>query len=53
MVKQGPIMVEEVDESDDEDFSHKHKHHMKPQIPSRTSKVLATHSHKTLTPWSC
>jgi hypothetical protein len=30
MVKQGPIMVEEVYEGDDEDSLHKHKHHMIP-----------------------
>jgi len=43
-------MVENVHEGDDEDFLHEHKHHTSPQIPSRTSKVEATNSQKTLTP---
>jgi hypothetical protein len=47
------VMVEEVHEGDDEDSLHEHKHHMSPQIPSQTSKVTATNSHETLTPWSC
>jgi hypothetical protein len=34
MVKQGPIMTKEVHEGDDENYLHKHKHHMTPQIPS-------------------
>ncbi len=41
MVKQGPVMVKEVHEND-EDFLHKHKHHMSSQIFSRTFKVQAT-----------
>jgi hypothetical protein len=53
MEKQGLVMVEEVHEGDDEDSLHEHKHHMSPQVPSQTSKVVATNSHKTLTPWSC
>jgi hypothetical protein len=52
MVKQGPIMAEKVHEGSDEDYLHKHKHHMISQVPSRTSKVMATNSHETLTPWS-
>jgi len=36
MVKQGPVMVKEVHEDDDEYFLHKHKHHMSPQFFSQT-----------------
>jgi hypothetical protein len=46
-------MVEEVHEGNDEDFLHKHKHHMNPKIPLQTSKVMATNIHETLTPWFC
>jgi hypothetical protein len=53
MVKQRLVVVEEVHEGDDEDFLHKHKHHMSPQIPSQISKVVAINSHETLTPWFC
>jgi hypothetical protein len=47
------IMVEEVHEGDDENSLQEDKHHMNPQILSRTSKVVTTNSHETLTPWSC
>jgi hypothetical protein len=53
MVKQGPVMAKKVHEGDDEDSLHEHKHHMNPQIPSQTSKVVATNNRKTLTPWFC
>jgi hypothetical protein len=43
-------MVENVHEGDDEDSLHEDKHHMSPQIPSRTSKVVVTNSENTLTP---
>jgi hypothetical protein len=46
-------MAEEVHEGNDKDFLYQHKHHMISQIPSQTSKVGATNSHGTLTPWSC
>jgi hypothetical protein len=52
MVKQGPIMTKEVHEGDDENYLHKHKHHMTPQIPSWTSKVVANNNYETLIPWS-
>jgi hypothetical protein len=45
-------MAEEVHEGDDKDFLHEHKHHKSPQMPSWTSKIEATNSHKTLIPWS-
>jgi hypothetical protein len=45
-------MVENVHEGDDKDSLHKHKHHVSPQIPSQTSKVVATNSQETLIPWS-
>jgi hypothetical protein len=53
MVKQGLVMVEEVHEGDGENSLHKHKHHMSPKIPSRTSKVTTTNNPETLIPWSC
>jgi hypothetical protein len=46
-------MAEEIPEGNDEDSLHEHKHHMNPQIPSQTSKVVVTNIHKTLIPWSC
>jgi len=52
MGKQGPVMVEEVHEVNDEDFLQEHKHHKNPQILSQTSKIVATNSHETPTPWS-
>jgi hypothetical protein len=53
MVKQGLVVAKEVHGGDEEDYLHKHKHHMSPQIPSQTSKTMTTNSHKTLIPWSC
>jgi hypothetical protein len=46
-------MVEGDHEGDDEDFLLKHKLCEIQQIPSHTSKVMATNNLETLTPWSC
>jgi len=40
-------MAKKVHEGDDEDYLHNHKHHMTPQIPSRTSKLVAINIHET------
>jgi hypothetical protein len=53
MGKQGLIMVEKVHEGSDKDYLHKHKHHNNPQIPSRTSKAMATNNHEIIIPWFC
>ncbi len=42
------IMVERNHEGDDEDYLFKHKHYKIQQIPSHTSKVMATNNFKTL-----
>jgi hypothetical protein len=52
MVKQGPVMAEEVHEGNYKDSLHEHKHHMNSQIPSQTSKIVTINNHETLTPWS-
>jgi len=46
-------MAEKIHDGDNKDFLHEHKHHMNLQILSRTSKIAATNSDETLTPWSC
>jgi hypothetical protein len=46
-------MAKEFHDGNDENSLHEHKHHMSPKIPSQTSKIAATNSHETLTPWSC
>jgi hypothetical protein len=47
------VIVEGIHEGDDEDYLLEHKHCKIQQIPSHISKIMATNSLKTLTPWSC
>jgi hypothetical protein len=46
-------MVEKNHEGNDEDYLFKRKHHKIQQIPSHTSKLVATNNLETLIPWFC
>jgi hypothetical protein len=52
-VMHGLILVERNHEGDDENYLFEHKHYKIRQIPSHTSKIVATNNFKTLTSWSC
>jgi hypothetical protein len=53
MKMQGLAMVEKNHEGDDEDYLREHKCHKIQQIPSHTSKIVATNNFETLIPWFC